>query len=87
MEVESIKELMEAIDAGADIVMLDNMTLDMMTEAVSIAKGKVLLEASGNMALEGSRNVRAVAGTGVDIISVGALTNSVEALDISLRFL
>jgi nicotinate-nucleotide pyrophosphorylase (carboxylating) len=87
VEVESIKELMEAIDAGADIVMLDNMTLAMMSEAVSIAKGRVLLEASGNMALEGARNVRAVAETGVDIISVGALTNSVEALDISLRFL
>ena len=87
VEVESIKELMEAIDAGADIVMLDNMTLNMMIEAVSIAKGRVLLEASGNMALEGARNVRAVAETGVDIISVGALTNSVEALDISLRFL
>lgn len=87
VEVESIKELMEAIDAGADIVMLDNMTLDMMREAVSIAKGKVLLEASGNMAIEGERNVRAVAETGVDIISVGALTNSVESLDISLRFL
>jgi nicotinate-nucleotide pyrophosphorylase (carboxylating) len=86
-EVESIRELIEAIEAGADIVMLDNMTLDMMKEAVSIAKGKVLVEASGNMALEGERNVRAVAETGVDLISVGALTNSVAALDISLRFL
>ncbi len=87
VEVESIKELMEAIDAGADIVMLDNMSLDMMSEAVGIAKGRVLLEASGNMALEGARNIRAVAETGVDLISVGALTNSVDALDISLRFL
>jgi nicotinate-nucleotide pyrophosphorylase (carboxylating) len=87
VEVESIRELMDAIDAGVDIVMLDNMTLDMMREAVGIAKGRVLLEASGNMAIEGARNVRAVAETGVDIISVGALTNSVEALDISLRFL
>ncbi|MDD4503333.1 MAG: carboxylating nicotinate-nucleotide diphosphorylase [Clostridiaceae bacterium] len=87
VEVESIRELIEAMEAGADIVMLDNMTLDMMKEAVSIAGGKVLLEASGNMALEGERNVRAVAETGVDIISVGALTNSVDALDISLRFL
>ena len=66
--------------------MLDNMTLDMMKEAVSIADGKVLLEASGNMSLEGERNVRAVAETGVDIISVGLLTNSVDSLDISLRF-
>lgn len=87
VEVESIKELMEAIAAGADIVMLDNMTLDMMKEAVSIAKGRVVLEASGNMALHGERNVRAVAETGVDIISVGALTNSVDSLDISLRFI
>jgi len=87
VEVESIRELMEAIAAGADIVMLDNMTLDMMKEAVSIANGRVLLEASGNMALQGERNVRAVAETGVDIISVGALTNSVDSLDISLRFL
>lgn len=87
VEVESIKELMEAIDAKADIIMLDNMSLEMMREAVSIAGGKALLEASGNMALEGERSVKAVAETGVDIISVGALTNSVEALDISLRFL
>ncbi len=87
VEVESIKELMEAIDARADIIMLDNMSLDMMREAVSITGGKALLEASGNMALEGERSVKAVAKTGVDIISVGALTNSVEALDISLRFL
>ncbi|HYE84680.1 MAG TPA: carboxylating nicotinate-nucleotide diphosphorylase [Clostridia bacterium] len=87
VEAESIKELMEAIAAGADIVMLDNMSLDMMREAVNIAKGRVLLEASGNMSLEGERNVRAVAETGVDIISAGSLTNSVEPLDISLRFL
>lgn len=87
VEVESIKELMEAIDARADIIMLDNMSLEMMCEAVSIAGGKALLEASGNMSLEGERSVKAVAKTGVDIISVGALTNSVEALDISLRFL
>jgi nicotinate-nucleotide pyrophosphorylase (carboxylating) len=87
VEVESIRELMEALGAGVDIVMLDNMSLEMMKEAVSIAKGKVLLEASGNMALEGERNVKAVAETGVDIISVGSLTNSVSSLDISLRFL
>ncbi|MEA4848812.1 MAG: carboxylating nicotinate-nucleotide diphosphorylase [Clostridiaceae bacterium] len=87
VEVESIKELMEAMEAGADIIMLDNMTLDMMKEAVGIAGGKVLLEASGNITIEGERSVRAVAETGVDIISAGALTNSVEALDISLRFL
>ena len=87
VEVESIRELIEAIEAGADIVMLDNMTLDMMKEAVSIASGKVLLEASGNITIGGERSVRAVAETGVDIISAGALTNSVAAMDISLRFL
>lgn len=87
VEVESIKELIESIEAGADIVMLDNMTLDMMKEAVSIAGGKVLLEASGNITIGGEKSVRAVAETGVDIISAGALTNSVNAMDISLRFL
>lgn len=87
VEVESIKELIEAIDAGADIVMLDNMTLNMMREAVSIAGGKVLLEASGNVSLEGERNIRDIAETGVNIISVGSLTNSSDSLDISLKFL
>lgn len=87
VEVESIKELMEAIDAGADIVMLDNMSPDMMREAVGIAKGRVLLEASGNISLEGERSVRTVAETGVDLISAGSLTNAVEPLDISLRFI
>ena len=83
VEVESIEGLMEAIDAGADIVMLDNMTDEMMGKAVAIANKKVLLEASGNMTLE---RVSSVAKLGVDIISVGALTHSVKALDISLRF-
>lgn len=83
IEVESLDGLIEAIDAGADIVMLDNMTDEMMEKAVAIANGKVLLEASGNMTLE---RVSKVARLGVDIISVGALTHSVKALDISLRF-
>ena len=83
VEVESIEGLMEAIDAGADIVMLDNMTDEMMGKAVAIANKKVLLEASGNMTLE---RISSVAKLGVDIISVGALTHSVKALDISLRF-
>ena len=86
VEVESLEQLQEALEAGADIIMLDNMTLDMMKEAVTIAKGKALLEASGNVALQGERNARSIAETGVDIISVGALTHSVMALDISLRF-
>lgn len=87
VEVESIVQLKEALEAGADIIMLDNMSLDMMKEAVQIAKGKALLEASGNVALEGDRSAKAIAQTGVDIISVGALTHSVSAMDISLRFI
>lgn len=87
VEVESLEQLQEAINAGADIVMLDNMSLDMMKEAVAQAKGRVLLEASGNVELDSTRNARSIAETGVDIISIGALTHSVKALDISLRFL
>ena len=83
IEVESIAGLVEAIEAGADIIMLDNMSTDTMAEAVSINAGRAILEASGNMTLE---RIREVAETGVDIISVGALTHSVKALDISLRF-
>ncbi len=82
MEVETLKEFQEAIEAGVDIVMLDNMSLDNMREAVRIADGRVTLEASGNITLE---NVRETAGTGVDIISVGALTHSVTAADISMK--
>ncbi len=87
VEVESLLELDEAIRAGADIVMLDNMSLDMMREATGLAAGRVLLEASGNVALQGERSIRKIAETGVDIISIGALTHSVAAMDISLRFL
>ena len=83
IEVESIAGLVEAIEAGADIIMLDNVSTDTMAEAVSINAGRAILEASGNMTLE---RIREVAETGVDIISVGALTHSVKALDISLRF-
>ena len=84
IEVESLEGLVEAIEAGADIVMLDNMTTEMMRNAVSINAGRTILEASGNMSLA---RLREVAETGVDIISVGGLTHSVKALDISLRFL
>lgn len=83
IEVESLEGLLEAIGAGADIVMLDNMSLAQMKEAVQVNCGRVLLEASGNMSLE---TVRLVAETGVDLISVGKLTHSVMAMDISLRF-
>jgi nicotinate-nucleotide pyrophosphorylase (carboxylating) len=87
VEVESLEQLKEALQAGADIIMLDNMPLEMMREAVQLTKGKALLEASGNVALEGDRSAKAIAQTGVDIISVGALTHSVSAMDISLRFI
>ena len=82
VEVRTLKGLKEAIEEGADIVMLDNMSVNDMREAVEIAKGRVLIEASGNVNLE---NVRAVAETGVDVISVGALTHSAVAADISLK--
>ena len=82
VEVENLHDLNEAIDAGADIVMLDNMSTNDIKEAVKIADGRVLLEASGNIKLE---NVRDIAETGVDLISVGALTHSAIAVDISLK--
>ncbi|GAU75689.1 carboxylating nicotinate-nucleotide diphosphorylase [Fusibacter sp. 3D3] len=83
IEVESLKELNEAIDAGADIIMLDNMSLEEMQAAVAITAKRVILEASGNVTLD---RVSEIAKTGVDVISVGALTHSVKALDLSLRF-
>lgn len=83
VEVESLEQLAEALEAKADIIMLDNMSVAMMKEAVQIAGGRALLEASGNVTLQ---NVRSIAETGVDVISVGSITHSVKALDISLRF-
>ena len=83
VEVESVAEAKVAIEAGADIVMLDNMSTGDMRAAVSLAKGKCLVEASGGVGLD---NVARVAATGVDIISVGALTHSVKALDIGLDY-
>ena len=82
VEVENLKDLEEALDVRPDIVMLDNMSIQAMAEAVKIAAGKVVLEASGNVSLD---NVRQIAETGVDMISVGALTHSVTAADISLK--
>lgn len=84
VEVESLKAFKEALDLGVDIIMLDNMTNDMLSTAVTINQGRALLEASGNMTLD---RIVDVAKTGVNIISVGALTHSVKALDISLKFL
>lgn len=82
VEVKNLKELEEAISAGADIVMLDNMDIETMKEAVKISKGKVLLEASGGVNLD---NIREIALTGVDFISIGALTHSAKAVDISMK--
>jgi nicotinate-nucleotide pyrophosphorylase (carboxylating) len=82
VEVRTLRELEDATGEGADVVMLDNMSLNDMKKAVKVAGGKVLLEASGNINLE---NVREVAETGVDLISVGALTHSAVAVDISLK--
>lgn len=82
IEVTNIKEAEEAVKAGADIIMLDNMSLNDMTKAVKSVAGRAKLEASGKITLA---NVRKAAQTGVDIISIGALTHSYKALDISLE--
>jgi nicotinate-nucleotide pyrophosphorylase (carboxylating) len=81
VEVESLEQAKEALDAGADILMLDNMDLTTMRRAVQLCKGKALTEASGGITLE---TVRKVAETGVDLISTGSITHSARALDISL---
>ena len=84
VEVEDLQELEEAIEAGADAVLLDNMAPAEMRKAVTIAKGRVLLEASGGVTLD---TVEQAAASGVDIISIGALTHSAPAVDISLNFI
>lgn len=82
VEVKNISELEEALVSSADVIMLDNMTIGDMRKAVVVVNGRVPLEASGNVTLA---NVRQIAETGVDFISVGALTHSVPASDISLK--
>ena len=82
VEAPDVETALLAIEAGADIVMLDNMTVEAMREAVEAAGGRALLEASGGVNLE---TVREIAATGVDLVSVGALTHSAPALDISLE--
>ena len=83
VETTCLDEVRQALEAGADIIMLDNMSNGEMTEAVKIIAGRALTEASGNM---GEKDLLEVAKTGVDIISVGALTHTVKAMDISLKF-
>ena len=83
VEVENLVELREGLDAGADILLLDNFTLDLMREAVAVNAGRARLEASGGVTLD---NIRSIAETGVDYISTGALTKDVKAIDLSMRF-
>ena len=82
VEVGSLDELHEALATGADIIMLDNMSCELMSKAVDITNGRALLEASGNVS---EQTLRSIAETGVDIISVGAITHSVKAFDISMK--
>jgi nicotinate-nucleotide pyrophosphorylase (carboxylating) len=84
VEVETLEQLREALDAGAKLILLDNFELARMREAVRIAGDSAQLEASGGVTLE---NVRAIAETGVHRISVGSITKDVKALDLSMRFL
>ena len=83
IEVETLDEVKRAVQAGADIIMLDNMSNEQMAQAVKLIDGRALTEASGNM---DQKDLAAVAATGVDFISIGALTNSLYPLDISLKF-
>jgi nicotinate-nucleotide pyrophosphorylase (carboxylating) len=83
VEVESLEQVDEALEAGADIIMLDNMSVPLMAQAVERIGKRALTEASGNM---DEKNLAEVAATGVDLISIGALTHTVRPMDISLRF-
>ena len=83
VEVENLDELHQALEAGARMILLDNFSNTLLREAVAINAGRAILEASGNVCLE---TIREIAETGVDRISVGALTKDVKALDLSMRF-
>lgn len=83
VETENLDMVKEAVEAGADIIMLDNMSNEMKVEAIKLIDGRAITEASGNITLE---TIGDVARTGVDVISSGAMTHSVKALDISLKF-
>ena len=82
VEVENLDMLKEALDAGADIIMLDNMSPEMMKEAVKLTRGKAVTECSGNITKE---NIQTIIDTGVDYVSSGALTHSAPILDVSLK--
>ena len=83
IEVDTLDQLKTVIEVGADVVLLDNMSADQLREAVKLVGGKLLCEASGGVNLE---TVKVIAETGVDLISVGALTHSASVLDIGLDF-
>jgi nicotinate-nucleotide pyrophosphorylase (carboxylating) len=82
VECDTLEQLEEALAAGADVILLDNMTPALLTRAVALTGGRAKLEASGGVTLE---NVRAIAETGVDFVSIGALTHSAQALDVSME--
>ena len=83
VEAKTLEQVLEAVEARADVILLDNMSVEMLTQAVEIVGGRALTEASGGVNLT---TVPGIAATGVDLISVGALTHSAPALDISLDF-
>jgi len=83
VEVETLDQLREALDCGAKMVLLDNMGMAQLVQAVAINAGRAILEVSGGVSLD---TVRAIAATGVDRISIGALTKDVKATDFSMRF-
>ena len=83
VEVRNLEELEQALSVGCEIIMLDNMSCEDMTKAVALTAGRAMLEASGNVT---EANIADIAKTGVDIISLGALTHSVKCFDISMRF-
>ena len=83
VEVENLRELEEALNAGAPMVLLDNFSLEMLAQAVALNQGRAILEASGGVT---EASLRAIAETGVDRISIGTLTKDVQALDLSMRF-
>ncbi len=84
VETENLDMVRDAVEAGADIIMLDNMTAEEMAEAIRMIDGRAQTECSGNMTKE---NIRTIAGLGVDFVSSGALTHSAPILDISLKHL
>jgi nicotinate-nucleotide pyrophosphorylase (carboxylating) len=83
VEVEDLEELQQGLAAGADVLLLDNFSVDLLRTAVTMTAGRARLEASGGVTLE---NIRAIAETGVDCISTGALTKDLKAIDLSMRF-